>query len=192
MTDPGSHPKPFPGDPETSAQRPPDLPTIYRSELAYVWKTLRRLGAPLPDLEDLAHDVFVVVHRHLGDYDPARPLRPWLFGIALRVVSDFRRLQRNLREVPAERVEPVDAAPTPHERMEGTEARALLMKALDALDLDRRAVFVMHELDEVPVPEIASALSIPLNTAYSRLRLARADVAAWIVRFRSAERRRDD
>jgi RNA polymerase sigma-70 factor (ECF subfamily) len=157
-----------------------------------VWKTLRRLGAPLPDLEDLAHDVFMVVHRHLGDYDPARPLRPWLFGIALRVVSDFRRLQRNLREVPGERVEPVDGAPTPHERMEGTEARSLLMKALDALDLDRRAVFVMHELDEVPVPEIASALSIPLNTAYSRLRLARADVAAWIVRFHSAERRRDD
>jgi len=82
----------------------------------------------------------------------------------------------------------VDGAPSPHERLVGTEARAVLMKALDGLDLDRRAVFVMHELDEIPVPEVASTLGIPLNTAYSRLRLARVDVAAAIQRFRAKER----
>ena len=168
----------------TSGQ-PPDFPSIYRSEFSYVWKTLRRLGAPLQDLEDLVHDLFVVVHRHLAEYDPARPLRPWLFGIAVRVVADFRRSPRSAREVLGEYAEPVDGAPTPHEHMEGTEARAMLMKALDGLDLDRRAVFVMHELDELPVPEIAIALAIPLNTAYSRLRLARADVAAAIRFFRA-------
>jgi RNA polymerase sigma-70 factor (ECF subfamily) len=164
------------------ADRPLDLTEIYRSELGYVWKTLRRLGAPTPDLEDLAHDVFVVVHRHLGDYDPDRPLRPWLFGIALRVLSDFRRLGRTQREIPGERLEPVDAAPSPHEQAEGREARALLMRALATLDLDQRAVFVMHEIDEVPVPEIAGTLAIPLNTAYSRLRLARASLADWLGR----------
>jgi len=171
-----------------TAGRPPDLPTIYRSEFPYVWKTLRRLGAPPQELEDLAHDLFVVVHRHLSDYDPDRPLRPWLFGIAVRVVADFRRSPRSVREVLGETAEPVDGAPTPHDRLEGTEARAVLMKALDGLDLDRRAVFVMHELDEVPVPEIASTLAIPLNTAYSRLRLARADVARAIARFRAGDR----
>jgi len=185
MTDPGSRPKPSYGDPLQIAQGPADLPTIYRSELAYVWKTLRRLGAPPADLEDLAHDVFVVVHRHLGDYDPARPLRPWLFGIAVRVVSDYRRLGRNLHEIAGRAVEPVDAAPSAHDRVEDQEARALLARALDGLDWERRVVFVMHELDETPVPEIAAALSIPLNTAYSRLRLARAELAAWIARFRS-------
>ena len=168
--------------------RPPDFPSIYRSEFPYVWKTLRRLGAPAQDLEDLAHDLFVVVHRHLSDFDPDRPLRPWLFGIAVRVVADFRRSPRSAREFLGETAEPVDGAPSPHERMEGTEARAVLMKALDGLDLDRRAVFVMHELDEIPVPEVASTLAIPLNTAYSRLRLARVDVAAAIQRFRAKER----
>ena len=171
--------------------RPPDFPTIYRSEFPYVWKTLRRLGAPPQDLEDLAHDLFVVVYRHLSDYEPDRPLRPWLFGIAVRVVADFRRSPRGGHEILGESAEPVDSAPTPHERMERTEARAVLMKALDALNLDRRAVFVMHELDEIPVPEIASTLDIPLNTAYSRLRLARADAAAAIQRFRAGERSRD-
>jgi len=167
--------------------RPPDFPTIYRSEFSYVWKTLRRLGAPPQDLEDLAHDLFVVVHRHLAEYDRARPLRPWLFGIAMRVLADFRRSPRSAREVLGETAEPVDGAPTPYENMEGAEARAVLMKALDGLDMDRRAVFVMHELDEVPVPEIARTLGVPLNTAYSRLRLARAEVAAEIQRFRAQD-----
>ncbi len=165
-----------------------DFPNLYRSEFPYVWKTLRRLGAPAADLEDLAHDVFVVVHRHLRDYDPSRPLRPWLFGIAVRVVSDFRRLGRNARELPGQSIEPADAGPTPEQHVQGKEARALLMKALDGLDLDRRAVFVLHELDELPMPEIAAALSIPLNTAYSRLRLARADLAGFIARMRSERR----
>jgi RNA polymerase sigma-70 factor (ECF subfamily) len=192
VTDPPSCPKPIFRDPQVNNGRPPDFPTLYRLEFPYVWKTLRRLGAPPRDIEDLAHDVFVVVHRHLCDYDPTRPMRPWLFGITMRVVADFRRAGRNQHEVPAEFAEQVDGAPTPHERLEGREARALLMRALDSLDLDRRAVFVMHELDEIPVPEIAGVLVIPLNTAYSRLRLARADVAAWIRRFRAGERRHDD
>jgi RNA polymerase sigma-70 factor (ECF subfamily) len=174
--------------------RPPDLPALYRSEFSYVWKTLRRLGAPPNDIEDLVHDVFVVVHRHLGEYDPSRPLRPWLFGIAMRVSADFRRAGRNLHEVAGGAVDAddaVDAAPSPHELAEGMEARTLLLRALGKLDLDRRAVFVMHEIDEIPVPEIAAALAIPLNTAYSRLRLARTGVAAFIERIRAQERRRD-
>jgi RNA polymerase sigma-70 factor (ECF subfamily) len=184
MTDPGSPPKPIGGALAGTAPKPNDLPSIYRSEFAYVWKTLRRLGAPLADLEDLAHDVFVVVHRHLGDYDPARPLRPWLFGIAMRVVSDHRRVGRNAREIPGQNLEPVDSTPSAEERLGDREARELLMRALDDLDLEQRAVLVMHDLDELPVPEIASTLSIPLNTAYSRLRLARAAVAASIARLR--------
>ena len=164
-----------------------DFPSLYRSEFPYVWKTLRRLGAPAQDIEDLAHDLFVVVHRHLSDYDTARPLRPWLFGIAVRVVADFRRSGRNQREIPWESFDVADGAPTAHEGLEKREARTVLLNALDSLDLDRRAVFVLHEIDEIPVPEIAAALAIPLNTAYSRLRLARVDVAAWIRRFRSGE-----
>lgn len=177
------NPSPHPGS--------PDIRAIYRSELSYVWKTLRRLGAPASDIEDLVHDVFVVVHRHWGDYDRARPLRPWLFGIAMRVLADFRRAGRNLHEIPSELLDPVDTAPSPHDHMEGKEARALLLRAMDSLDLDRRAVFVMHEIDEVPAPEIAATLAIPLNTAYSRLRLARMDVAAWIARYRSGQGGRD-
>lgn len=170
-----------------SIDRPPDFATLYRCEFSYVWKTLRRLGAPARDLEDLVHDVFVVVHRHLAEYDPARPLRPWLFGIAMRVLADFRRLLRNQREISSPDEEAVDQGPSPDARVQESEARAVLMKALDALDMDRRAVFVMHDIDEIAAPDIASSLAIPLNTVYSRLRLARADVAARVRRFRAEE-----
>jgi len=104
-------------------------------------------------------------------------------------VADFRRSPRNMREILRDAIEPIDAAPTPHDQLEGKEARELLRKALDTLDLDRRAVFVMHELDEIPMPEIASVLAIPVNTAYSRLRLARGEIASVIERSRVAERR---
>ena len=168
-----------------TAGEPPDFPTLYRSEFAYVWKTLRRLGAPVRELEDLTHDLFVVVHRHFGEYDQRRPLRPWLFGIAVRVVSDYRRTFRNSRELlqsPAA-TEAVDSTPGQDERLAEAQARALLMTALDHLELDRRAVLIMHDLDGVAVPEIAAVLEIPLNTAYSRLRLARADLAAVVNRL---------
>jgi RNA polymerase sigma-70 factor, ECF subfamily len=190
VTDGRAHPKPITGTERVIHGPAPDFQALYRSQFPYVWKTLRRLGAPARDLEDLVHDLFLVVHRQMGSFDPARPIKPWLFGIAVRVVADFRRSPRSTREaLQASAVAPQPAAdaPGPDDALAGAEARALLLRALDTLDLDRRAVFVMHELDEVPVPAIAAALSIPLNTAYSRLRLARADVAAAARRLRGKE-----
>jgi RNA polymerase sigma-70 factor (ECF subfamily) len=169
--------------------RSPEFATIYRCEFSYVWNTLRRLGASARDVEDLAHDVFLVVHRHLSEYDATRPLRPWLFGIAMRVLADFRHILRNQREIPSEMGEMADPAPRPDAHLEQSEARAMLMRALDRLDLDRRAVFVMHDIDEIAAPEIAAGLGVPLNTVYSRLRLARADVAVSIRRLRGQEPR---
>jgi RNA polymerase sigma-70 factor (ECF subfamily) len=139
------------------------------------------------DLPDLAHDFFIVVYRHLADYDRVRPLRPWLFGIAYRVVSDYRRSARFARETLGDAPDVVDRAPAADEQIAEQQARAAVMRVLDALDLDRRAVLVMHDLEGQPVPEIAAALTIPVATAYSRLRLAREDVTAAIKRLRARE-----
>jgi RNA polymerase sigma-70 factor (ECF subfamily) len=174
---------------EVSDEAParPAFDALYRAEFAYVWRSLRRLGARAADLEDLAHDVFVVVHRKLGDYDPARPVKPWLFGIAFRVASDYRRRARFAAEVTGGHVEAVASAPRADEWLAAEEDRALVMEALATLDLDRRAVFVLHDIDGVAAPEIAAALAIPLNTVYSRLRAARQRFTA-VVRRRRPER----
>jgi len=146
----------------------PDLGHIFDEHFAYVWACLRRLDVRSADLEDQAHEVFLKVQRHLADYDPTRPIRPWLFAFVYRVASP----------------DAVDPERPADLRIQAAEERALLLAALDTLDLERRAVVILHEIDEVPVPAIAQALGIPVGTAYSRLRLGREDLAAALKRLR--------
>jgi RNA polymerase sigma-70 factor, ECF subfamily len=161
-----------------------DFRTIFELEVGYVMRTLRRLGVAPADLEDLAHDVFLAVHRRLDSYDPARALRPWLFGFAFRVASHYRR--KAGRETALEDVESVvDGADGPDALLEKEARRKLVLAGLDAIELSRRAVFVLHELDGVTCEEIARTLEIPLGTAYSRLRLARQDFFAAMKRLRA-------
>jgi RNA polymerase sigma-70 factor (ECF subfamily) len=149
--------------------------SLFDGEFGYVCRALRRLGVQHSDIEDVAQELFVAVHRTLHDYDSRRALRPWLFSFALRFAANYRRLARNqghvsdgaLRDV-ASGVRDADA-----------EARDMVLRALAGLDFDRRTVIVMHDLEGFDAPEIATQLGIPVNTVYSRLRLARAD-------FRSA------
>ncbi len=159
---------------------PVDFRAVYAAEFGYVWNTLRRLGVQARDLEDLCHDVFVVVFRNLDAYDARRPMRPWLFGIAFRVASDYRRSARHRREVPREPTDVPSPSPAADDLVMRRERQHLVVRALEALERGRRAVFVMHDIDGHVMPDIAAALGIPLNTAYSRLRLARADFAAAV------------
>lgn len=163
----------------------PAFPDIFRDHLGYVWHALRRLGVHDRDLEDVAHDVFLAVLRKLEHYDPTRPLRPWLFGFAFRFASDYRELARHRYEVTHDGHEPPDHGPSALDGAIQSEALRVANRALGELELGRRAVFILHELDECTMPEVAEALRIPLNTAYSRLRLARADLGAAVRRLRS-------
>ena len=138
---------------------------------------MRRLGARDAELEDLTHDVFLQAFRHLDEYDPQRPIKPWLFAFALRVASEDRRRTLRRPEIVADASELPDSAPTPIEQLLAHERRALARAALEELELNRRAVFILHELDGCPIPEVAASLQLPLATAYSRLRLAREDFA---------------
>jgi len=161
----------------------PDLAAIYEAELPYVWESLRRLGVREADLEDVAHDLFIALQRRLPDYDPARPLRPWLFGFALRVASDYRKSARVRLEVVAAPRDTADARPGAEERLAAREARDLILRALDSLTLEQRAVLALHDLDGYSMPEIAQALGEPLNTLYSRLRAARIEFTAAVRRL---------
>lgn len=143
---------------------------VYRDQLGYVLQSLRRLGVPAARVEDLAHDVFVTVHRRLPDFDASRPIRPWLFGICHGLWANERALSRN--RVPHEAAELVDTD-DPHQHSERREARRLIREALAELDDDKRAVFILHELDEVPVSEAAAVLGLLTDTAWSRLKAAR-------------------
>jgi RNA polymerase sigma-70 factor (ECF subfamily) len=161
----------------SDADPPPlaDFDAVYDREFDYVWRTLGRLGVRTADLDDATHDVFVVLYRRWRDLDPAQALRPWLFGVARRVASHRRR-------TPADVAEPVDG-PAPETPF---AERDLLWRALAQLADDRREVLVMHDLDGYTGAEIARALEISVNTVHSRLRLARADLAAAVARLEGA------
>jgi RNA polymerase sigma-70 factor (ECF subfamily) len=150
----------------------------YQSELDYLMRTLQRLGVATRDLEDLAHEVFLVLRSNWQEFDRKRALKPYLFGIAFRVASSHRR--RHWREVSYAVVDGQDLARVPDQTLEAKQARALVLSTLQQIPLGRRAVLVMHELDEIPMREVARALGIPLFTAYSRLRKARRELEAGL------------
>jgi RNA polymerase sigma-70 factor (ECF subfamily) len=145
---------------------------IYRRELSAVRNFVRRLGAPNLHADDLVHDVILTAYQHFDSYDRARPARPWLLGIALRRYWTFSQRAAVRREIKRDVSWVEDEALLPDESFAHREERALLMRALETLDLDRRAAFVMHHLEGCTAPEIAQALDVPLNTVYSRLRRA--------------------
>jgi RNA polymerase sigma-70 factor (ECF subfamily) len=162
----------------------PDFAAVFRAEFDYVWFSLRRLGIRPNDLEDVTHDVFIAVYQQFDRYDPERPLRPWLFGFAYWVASDYRRLARHRLEARGDLSDTIDPGPNAVDQAAARQSLEVVWKALSELGLDRRAVFLLHEVEGYAMPEVAEALQVPLNTAYSRLRLARADFAKAMQRQR--------
>lgn len=165
----------------------PAFGVVYSQYFRAMWRTLRRLGVEPAQLDDAAQDVFVVVHRRLAEFD-GRSLRGWLYAIAVRVASDHRRAATHRRAVPLSEAL-VDPAPDPVRTTELGESVRLLHELLAELDEAKRTVFVLGELEELSVPEIAEALGENLNTVYSRLRAARARFETVLERHRQRNRR---
>jgi RNA polymerase sigma-70 factor, ECF subfamily len=161
---------------------------VFDGHVSYVAATLGRLGVDERDRDDLVSEVFVRVHRALASYDATRPMKPWLFAFAARVASEHRRLARHRREVFVE-IDVASSELAADETLERRQAGQMLERALAELDEEKREVFVLHDLDETPVPEVARALGIPEGTAYTRLRAARAELTAAVRRLQQVERR---
>jgi RNA polymerase sigma-70 factor (ECF subfamily) len=152
-----------------------------------VWRALLRLGVSRADVDDICQEVFLVVHRKLPEFEGRSSARTWLYGICVRTAADYRRI-RVRRSPPA----PDSQRPTVGEHPQEQEkvlairqACAILDQILDELDDEKRAVFVLYEIEELTMAEVASALDCPLQTAYSRLHAARRGVEAAVARLRT-------
>jgi RNA polymerase sigma-70 factor (ECF subfamily) len=163
---------------------PLDFDRLFEAELDYVWHSLRRLGVREADLDDEVNEVFLRVHRQLSNYDPARPLRPWLFAFAARVAAEHRRRAHVRREVPGLPLDVEDDAPNTEALAAEAEMRMLVLRALEALDQPKREVLVAIDIDGHSGPELADALGVSVNTVYSRLRLAREEFTTSMRRLR--------
>ena len=176
--------------------RPADgsgIDRVYAEHVRYVWRCLRALGVRDAALDDAVHDVFLVVHEKLAQFDGQAALTTWLYAIALRVA---RRARANARK-DAWRFAPVDGDDTlgnaalsqpsasdhPEQALERGERLSLARRALDRLDDDKREAFVLSQVEQRSAPEIAEITGLPLNTVYSRVRAAKAAFLAEVARL---------
>lgn len=155
----------------------------------FVWRTMRRLGVRPADVEDTCQEVFLVVHSKMSDFYGGS-VRAWIFAIASRVAADYRKRAFVRREAIGDEVPELTVPEGQTAAIERTRAIALLDAILASLDDDKREVFVLFELEQLPMQEIAAAVGCPLQTAYTRLHAARAQVTAAIERWKKRDKDR--
>ncbi len=165
----------------------PTFPVLYREHAGMVRRALRQLGVPPGHLDDAVQDVFVVLHRRIGDFEQDRSLKNWLWGIARGVASGYRRTQRRRDRLHAALPAP-DGPGLPERGVARQQAAAILDDFLGSLDADKCAVFVLSEVEGRRGPEIAELLDVNVNTVYARLRAARKRFDAAMERHRTPSR----
>ncbi|MFO0592663.1 MAG: sigma-70 family RNA polymerase sigma factor [Polyangiaceae bacterium] len=175
--------------PEKARAAPLSVMEVHAAHADFVFRSLQRLGVRPADLDDVFQEVFLVVHRRLSTYDGSSALTTWLFGVCLRVAAAHRRRAWFRREVPtdADTEREAPASERPDEAVAAREAQAIVRRVLDRMDLDRRAVFVMFELDQMPSEEIATILGVPVGTVWSRLSAARKQFEKLLAAERARE-----
>jgi RNA polymerase sigma-70 factor (ECF subfamily) len=176
--------------PSTPVTPPRDPANVFRETAPFAWRVLRRLGVDEADVDDVCQEVFVVVHRRLADFEGRSSLRTWIYGICVRTAADYRKRARARRQVESEaRPEPI-VSPSQEYAVSIRQARCALDRILDGLDADKRAVFVLYEIEELPMSEVSSIVGCPLQTAYSRLHAARSEVEQAVESLRATEEMR--
>ncbi len=173
---------------DSAAVEVPSFAEVFRTYSSFVWRVLLRMGVAEADVDDVAQEVFLGIHRNLPRFEGRCSLRTWVYGICHRRAVDHRRRAHTRYEIATE--EPPDAGQEggQDEGIDLAQARANLNQVLDSLDDDKRAVFVLFEIEQIPMEEVAEIVGCPLQTAYSRLYAARRKIDAAAVRIRAQRR----
>ena len=169
-------------------QKPLSFAELFAEYAPFVWRVLRHLGTAEADLPDLSQEVFVVIHRKLKTFDGRSTVRSWIYSICIRVASGHRRRAYVRRELPTEKIPEVISAAQQQADLENRRALTYLDSLLSALSPEKRQVFLLYEIEELTMSEVADALNCPLTTAFSRLYAARNELATAIRRSRAKGR----
>ncbi len=145
---------------------------LFTDNVGFVSRTLRHLGVGDADLEDVCQEVFLIAHKRRESFEGRASIKTWLYRICWNTAANHRRshAKTQLRSQPLD-VEPGVAAPQ-EAQLHRQRARDQLAALLDLLDDDKRAVFVLYEIEQLSMREVSEALGCPLQTGYSRLKAA--------------------
>jgi RNA polymerase sigma-70 factor (ECF subfamily) len=166
----------------------PSFAEVFRTYSGFVWRVLLRLGVAESDVDDVAQEVFLGVHRNLASFEGRCALRTWIYGICHRRAIDYRRRAMTRPELATDEPPDVGTDPEQEEGLDLGLARAKLNQLLESLDEEKRSVFVLFEVEGIPMEEVAEIIGCPLQTAYSRLYAARKKVDALAQRMRAQRR----
>jgi RNA polymerase sigma-70 factor (ECF subfamily) len=157
----------------------PTLAELYESHCGFVWRVVRRFGIDDAAAEDVVHEVFIVARRKLPEFEGRSSVSTWLFGIARGVCANERRSRARTRRR-LELVPPPEPVASPEDAMRREDTRTLVRTFLDSLPDAQRRVFELADIEGLSGPEIAAIVACPLNSVYSRLRLARKRFHAFL------------
>ena len=153
---------------------------------SFAWRTLRRAGVSEADADDGAQRVFLTVARRLEGIRPGAE-RAFIHAVATREAGHLRRSYRRRGEVGQEAMEDRSTGrPRPDDVASRNQALSYVAEVLDDMEDSLRCVFVLYEVEELSCAQIAETLGLPLGTAKSRLRRARADFQERIAELRLA------
>lgn len=177
-TDEGSSAAHRPGSPRVSSRvARPTASELFERYVTFVWRVVAAHGVREADVPDVTQDVFVVAFRRLEDWDPERAsATSWLYAIAARLAANHRRKAHVRREAPDE-APGGSVAPDPVAGIDRQRKLTELGDVLASMDADKRDVFVLFEVAELSMHEVAATVGCPLKTAYKRLYAARRLIA---------------
>ncbi|HYQ29854.1 MAG TPA: sigma-70 family RNA polymerase sigma factor [Polyangiaceae bacterium] len=170
----------------------PPFQAVYVRYFDFVWASARRLGVDSSAIDDVVQEILIAIHGNLHTLQRPEALKSWVYSVTRRTVSNHHRAVRarggKTTTVVDDQLE--SHQPTPYEVTQKNSELLLLANLLAELDEPKRELFVLVEIEEMTVPEVADALDIPVNTAYSRLRAARLAFEAAIARHDARAKRR--
>ena len=174
--------------PDAPVAAVPEFTEVFRQHFDFVFRTVRSLGVTEAAVDDAVQEVFITVHRRLGEFERRSALKTWIYSIAYHTAQNHRRSARRREAGPLDSELP-SREPGPGEHVAGSQAGRFVREFLDQLSPERRDVFVLCVLEELSAPDVAEILKVKVNTVYSRLRLARAEFRAKLERFAKSDGR---
>lgn len=171
------------GAPAACAGQALRITDVFHEYAPFAWRVLRRLGVSEADANDVCQEVFITVHRRLSEFEARSSIRTWVFEICVRFAADYRKRMRRRREVAPGGLPEVTIDAGQERELSVREASGILDRILDGIDDEKREVFVLYEIEELSMTEVAESVGCPLQTAYSRLHAARREIEAAVQRL---------
>lgn len=175
----------------------PTFDVLYDEHIDFVCRSIRRMGIASQDVEDVAQKTFVIAHRRLHEFEGRSSAKTWLFAILYRVASEHRRSQRRKSPgwfgrwsaVQPDELESPKPAHDPFEQTSRKQAAEVIREILATLDEDKRAMFILSELEGLAPADIAEAMGLERTTVYAKLRAARDEFEQQASLFRRRSER---